>query len=245
MTVKLNQIIAVVNGKKTQLEKALTGVYQKIQKPELFSGLSRNYTPLSDGDELLPSEEKFPQYTGNEAIAEAKSVLTELIDSVATQDTANTHANADVVVDGVTVLSQVPVTHLLFLEKQLVDLHTFVSKIPVLDPSERWVFDSNVNYYVTQPVETNRNKKVYKNHVKAEATDKHPAQVEVYTEDVKVGTWKTVKFSGAISAKEKQNFLKRVKQLQEAVKFAREDANSCVVKQVKEAEKILDFVFGE
>jgi hypothetical protein len=34
--------------------------------------------------------------------------------------------------------------------------------------------------------------------VKAEATEKHPAQVEVYHEDVVVGQWKTVKFSGAL-----------------------------------------------
>lgn len=42
---------------------------------------------------------------------------------------------------------------------------------------------------------------VPRNHVKAEATDKHPAQVEVYHEDVPVGYWTTVKFSGALPAR--------------------------------------------
>ena len=39
----------------------------------------------------------------------------------------------------------VPVTYLLFLEKQLVDLHTFVKKLPVLDASETWVFDASAD----------------------------------------------------------------------------------------------------
>ena len=30
-------------------------------------------------------------------------------------------------------------TYLLFLEKQLTDLHTFVKKLPVLDAAESWV----------------------------------------------------------------------------------------------------------
>jgi len=38
-------------------------------------------------------------------------------------------------------VGHVPATYLLFLEKQLTDLHTLVSKLPVLDASETWVFD--------------------------------------------------------------------------------------------------------
>ncbi len=36
--------------------------------------------------------------------------------------------------------------------------------------------------------------------VKAEATDKHPAQAELYCEDMPIGYWTTVKFSGALPA---------------------------------------------
>lgn len=58
---KLNQIIAVCSGKKASVEKAVTAVYQRIQKPELFSGLSRVYNATDEGGETLPSEVKFPQ----------------------------------------------------------------------------------------------------------------------------------------------------------------------------------------
>lgn len=245
MAIRLNQIIAVANGKKTQLEKSLTSVYQKIQKPDLFAGISRTYKPLDEDGEKQPSETKLPQYTVTEALNDAKAAISELIDTVATQDNANTEAKSDVVVDEKVILKDVPVTHLLFLEKQLVDLNTFVSKLPTLDPAERWTFDPNINYSVTSPTQTNRTVKKYRNHVKVEATDKHPAQVDVYTEDQKVGEWTTVKFSGCLDSKTQKEFLNNIKKLSEAVKFARENANSMEVTKVKYADDIMSFVFGK
>ncbi|MBA2680632.1 MAG: hypothetical protein H0U76_19830 [Ktedonobacteraceae bacterium] len=46
------------------------------------------------------------------------------------------------------------------LEKQLVDLHTFVRKLPVLDPSETWTLDSSADCWATEPVQTLKTKKV-------------------------------------------------------------------------------------
>jgi hypothetical protein len=77
-------------------------------------------------------------------------------------------------------------------------LHTFVTKLPVLDASESSVFDAGADCWATEPAQTAKTKKIPRNHVKAEATEKHPAQVEVYYDDVVVGTWRTVKFSGAL-----------------------------------------------
>ena len=104
------------------------------------------------------------------------------------------------------VLKDVPVTTLLFLEKQLVDIHTFVEKLPTLDPGEAWNYSPDVDHYVSESYQTTKTKKVLKNHVKAEATKEHPAQVETYTEDVVVGYWTTVKFSGAVPRGKKTSF---------------------------------------
>lgn len=240
---KLNQIIAVSNGKKTQTQKTLTDIYQKLGKTELFSGLSRVYRPDDDAGETLPAENKVVQIRVSDAIQEASATLTELFDTVLTQDVANTQAKADVVVDGTTLLKNVPVTYLLFLEKQLTDIRTFISHLPVLDPSETWNYDPNTDCYRTNPTISNRNKKVYRNHVKAEASDKHPAQVEVYTEDVKVGEWNVTRFAGAIPAKQKHEFLAKLAKLDEAVKFARETANAMDVQKQEVGSVILDYIF--
>jgi hypothetical protein len=133
---------------------------------------------------------------------------------------------------------------LLFLEKQLVDLHTFIKKLPVLDASETWTLDTSADCWATEPVQTVRTKKIPRNHVKAEATDKHPAQVEVYYEDVTVGYWRTVKFSGALPARRVNELLERVERLQEYVKFAREEANNLEVEDQKVGATVLGWLFA-
>jgi hypothetical protein len=93
-------------------------------------------------------------------------------------------------------------------------------------------------------MQTIKTKKIPRNHVKAEATEKHPAQVEVYYEDVVVGTWRTIKFSGALPASRVNELLNRVEKLQEAVKFAREEANNTDVTEQKVGAKVFQYLFG-
>jgi len=241
---KLNQIIAITQGKKTQAHKTITDAYQLLQKGGLLDGLSRTYKPRDDEGEPLPPEKKMVQLKVRESIQTVTQTLTELFDVVATQDVANCQARADVTVDGNVLLRQIPVTYLLFLEKQLVDLHTFVDKLPTLDPGETWQYSAEVDAHASEPHQTTKTKKVLKNHVKAEATKEHPAQVETYTEDVVVGYWTTTKFSGAIPAREKNEVIERVRRLQEAVKAAREEANTMQVEQQKVGANIFQYVFG-
>jgi hypothetical protein len=136
------------------------------------------------------------------------------------------------------------VTYLLFLEKQLTDLHTFIKKLPVLDAADSWVFNDSADCWSTEPVRTIRTKKVPRNHVKAEATEKHPAQVEVYYEDISVGYWTTVRFSGALPAKRVSTLLERVEKLQQAVKFAREEANNTEAVDKHVGDKVFGYLFG-
>ena len=114
----------------------------------------------------------------------------------------------------------------------------------MLDPAETWLWDATVDCWSTEPTHTVRTKKVPRNHVKAEATEKHPAQVEVYYEDVSVGTWRTVRFSGMVSATRARELSARVVKLQEAVKVAREEANSLEVEEHRVGEAVLRYVFG-
>lgn len=242
---KLNQIIAVANGRKSHAQSVLTTIHHKVQKIDLLSGISRTYRPKDEDGERLPPESKRVQYTASEAIREATAVLEELFDAVATQDATNCVAKADVIVDGVAILSRVPVTHLLFIEKQLVDIGTFVEKLPTLDPADEWQYREDVDGYATTASETTRTKKIPKAFVAYEATKEHPAQVQVFNEDVIAGYWSQVKFSGAIPAKDRNAMLDRVRKLQTAVKFAREEANSVDVVILETGKPVLSFVFGE
>ena len=240
---KLNQIVAVVNGVKTKTARTLTEVYQNLKKDQLFDGISRTYQPVDEDGETQPSEQKLVQATTNDSITIVKEALTNMFDVIYTQDVANGQAAANVVVDDKVLATKVPITYLLFLEKQLTDIHTFVNSLPVLDPAYEWTFDENRGAYATKPMSTNKTKKVFRNHVKSEATKEHPAQVEVYSEDVKIGEWATVKFSGAMPAMDKKKMLERVNKLSNAVKMAREEANSIEIVNKAIAEALLEYIF--
>lgn len=240
---KLNQIVAVVSGKKTSTQKTITELYHKLQKSVLFEGISRTYRPSDEEGETFPSERKNLQLKVEDTIVELISAMSDLLDSTATQDFANCKAKADVKVDGKTILSGVPVTYLLFLEKQMTDLQTFVSKLPTLDPAEDWQFNTSANCWASSAKATSKAKKVPKTLVKYEATKEHPAQTEVYHEDVKVGEWTTIQFSGAIPAKKRDEFYEKIKKLTEAIKFAREEANNSEVEHVKLSKDIFEFIF--
>lgn len=240
---KLNQIIAVQAGKKSQAKETLTQAYHQLKKPELLSGIVRTYQPRDEGGEPQPEERKQVQVKVNDLIAKVTADLVEMFDVVATQDWANCQARADVTVEGRKLLTGVPVTHLLFLEKQLVDLRTFVESLPILDAAEEWEYRPEFDSYVSKLSRSNRTKKVPKNHVKYEATKEHPAQVEMYMEDVWVGTWTTTKFSGAVPAAARNAMLERVRKLVDAVKAAREEANGLEVKPQKTGAALLSYVF--
>lgn len=242
---KLNQVIACVAGKKQNATKTITEAYHLIQKAPLFDGISRTYRPKTEEGDTLPAETKAIQVKVGTLVGAVKGVLAEMFDVVATQDVANTKARADVVVEGRVIVKDVPVTHLLFLEKQSNDLATFIGKLPVLDPSESWEYNEASDQWATAPSETARTKKVPKAFVKSPATVQHPAQVEMFTEDELAGYWKTVKFSGAIPAKERNDMLDRVRKLHEAIVKAREEANGIDAPTVKVGESVLGYVFGE
>ena len=244
MTTKLNQIIAVEKGVKASSTSELTKHYQALQKPGLLMGLSRTYQPKDDEGEELPPESTRVQLKAEEVLRRVSEIMTRFFDVTATKEWANTVAVADVVVDGKTILEKVPVTYLLFLEKRLVDLHTLVEHLPLLDAADEWEFDPATDCYRTSPQKTMRTKKIPRNHVKAEATEEHPAQVEMYYEDVQVGTWTAVKFSGALPALRVNELRERVEALQAAVQRAREEANEIEVTDREVGKAVFDFLLA-
>lgn len=242
--VRLNQIIAIEKDIAAKSHRTITDAYQGLQKPAPLSGISRSYRPKDEEGEQLPSESVRVQVKGEQIVEAVFEAIASLFDITASKDFSNCEAKADIVVDGVTVVSQAPVTFLLFLEKKLVDLQTFVQKLPTLDPSEEWRKDPAQDAWATVPVQTTRTKKVPRNHMKAEATDKHPAQVEVFHEDVVVGYWTTIKYSGAFPVTEISRLLERIEKLRQAVKFAREEANTTQVTMQDAGQRIVAYLSG-
>ena len=241
---KLNQIIAIEKGSKNQTHASITSLYQKLEKGELFDGIHRTYRPKDDDGDTRPEERKNVQMTSAGVVKEAKEHLVSLFDVTATKDWGNTEAKADIVVDDVTLVEGCPVSFMLFLEKQMKDIRAVISKIPVLDPAQNWTWDDKVEAYVAEEYQTTSTKKVPQNHILAEATEHHPAQVQMYHTDEIVGYWTTKISSGAMLQADRSEMLERLDKIQAAVKFSREEANGLKVENQEVGENILGYIFG-
>jgi hypothetical protein len=222
---KLNQIIAVEKGVKSRVYGAITELHKAAQKSDLFHGFAKDYQPKDEEGEKLPAERKRVQYVVSDVLRSVERLTSELMQVTARKDWTNCVAKGNVEIDGIVLIKDAPVPFLLFLEKQLTDMRTFVSSLPVLDEAEKWDRDENDGLYKTEPTHTHRTKKVQKPIVKYPATEQHPAQTEMITEDIIAGYWKQVKQSGAMPRKERQELFDRVEKLLNAVKHAREAAN--------------------
>lgn len=255
-TKPLHTYVALRDGAKNRKTEQLTALHRESVKPQLYEGLTRSYRPRNEDGEQLPPENQNVQVDAERVLAALDQAVSRDWNLMATVEHGNQFARADVLVPtgeltpaGETVyrtlLSDVPAPYLLFIARELDDVYTFVKKLPTLDPAVVWHRDDAVAASVSEPVETHRTKKIMRNHVKAEATDRHPAQVDVFYEDVVVGYWTLIRRSGALPLERKIELLRRVDVLRAAVREARERANSVDVADFEVARPVFDFLFGE
>jgi hypothetical protein len=244
MSNKLHELLAVEGDLKGAAEKIMAETINTfVKKEHHFVERLKSYSPNEEGGETFASEKQEMVTTVPKKLEHTQSVVAKYVDAVAQKELTNTVASAVLEIDGVKLIeAPLPATMLLALEGKLKTLREVYNSIPTLDPSETWKWDAATQTYQADQKLTYKSKKVMKNHVKAPATDKHPAQVEVYTEDVRVGTWTEKKWCGMVTPAEKAELLSRIDKLMQAVKKARQRANDVEVKSLNIGEKIFDFI---
>ena len=246
---QLHELLAV--------EGDLEGTYKKIieetktnfiKHPDRYFGQHVRVEPFDENapkeadvhkelDDTVPSKLKYTQES-----------IVRYLDAVLQKERTNQDAKADLTVDGVTIAKDVPATFLLGLETKLkIVRQSIYETIPTLQPGIKWEKDETQGsdvYRRVQPEEKFRTKKVMKNHVVAEATKEHPAQVQVYTEDEKVARIVTDTWCGMISPAEKSDLLGKMDKLIRAVKKARQKANTTEVVKVTIGKELFEFING-
>lgn len=243
-TPKLHQIIAIEKGIKNRVYSFASEVYKTFQKPSLFEGMHRAFTKKDEDGEDFPSESSRVQRSAKTLLNELADQMVELFDVTATKDWANCQAKTDLYVGDQLIAKGVPATYLLFLDKQLKDIRAEIVKLPELDPAVDWTLDQTSDLFKSSPAVTTRTKKVQRPIVLYGATDKHPAQTQLITDDVVIGSWTAVRQSGAIPGPRKKELLDRVEKLIQAVKFAREDANESDAPHVEVGRQIFNFLLS-
>ncbi len=174
--------------------------------------------------------------------------VTKAIDAAYAIDLANTMAKADIVLeDGSVLAKDVPATALLQLEKRVKEFSDLVKVIPTLDPAVGFQPDTSrePGIYAARPVTKVSTEKVQEPLVLAPATDKHPAQVQLVSRDIKVGDIEEREWSSLITPATKAELIERAEALYRAVTTARSRANDLDfdVKSNKIGKKLWEFVF--
>jgi hypothetical protein len=242
--VKLSQHLGVEQKTRTRVHREITELYRRVCQTDLFNGFNRTYKPVDDDGDQLPAETRRVQNKVDEILAELRRLSSQRMDAVATKEWGNTKAKADVVIDGQTILADVPVGYLLFLEKQLDELHVFLRGLPTLDPSETWELDRGDGLFRSEPATTQKMRKVPRSHVLVAASEHHPAQAETYHEDVIVGEWTRVLRSGAVHQVRVDDLCRQVIKLRDGVIAARQFANTVDVDEKKVGSAIFEFILG-
>jgi len=246
---KLHEVVAIRKGVKTRTYSELTELHKKAQKADLYAGMTRTYTPKDDDGETFPPEDKKVQLAADEVLKKVRKLRSDYFDIEATQGYGNLEARGEVKVDGEVILGDVPVTLLIFLEKELNDLRTFVDAMPSLDEAKTWHEDPNSRVFRSETAVTHKTKKVQRPIVLYDAVikDDHaiPAQTQLITEDVVIGHWHTTYLSGALPQPKKEALLERIDTLRNAVKRARSRANDREVERKELAGAVFRYLFKE
>lgn len=241
---KLHQVTAILKGVKSRVYGEVTALHKESQKPDLYLGFAKNYRKKNEDGEDYPPESKKVQLMAPDVLKKLAKLESEVFDLTAQQEFANQKAVADVVVDGVTLAKAVPVTYLIFLEKQFTDVRTFIEKMPALDEAKDWHADPNSHLFKTDVVTTHKTKKVQKPIVLYPATKEHVAQTQLITEDEIVGWWDTTFNCGAVPVPRKELLLERVDKILRAVKMAREAANDQEVLEHAVGDAFFGYLLG-
>lgn len=222
----------------------LANVAAQLRNAQLFFGLTKTYQPAAEDGQQLPGDKQIIRAAVPAVLAVARDALRSLINFVATKDETNRYAVGTIRINDVALVGDVPVTTLLWLEKQLVELRGILATVPVLPAEESWTWDAANGYWSTEPQKSLRQVDVPDFRTVSAESQYHAAQVVQLKKNVVEGTWTTVKHSLAIPAVDRQKLLDRVDTLILATKVAREEANAVEVRPQQLGAVIANYLVG-
>lgn len=252
MTTKLHEVLA---AEKTPTAAWNTMIADTLKKfggvDHFFSGYSKSLkmienTPANEAIEAAAREEKAVPTNVFDTLDYALGIFANSENLQYQKNATNRVATADVMWQGQVLLTDMPVDELLGLEARLVKIKELMVAMPTLDAAVHWVKNDQLGAHVWEtvhPVVQSKTEKVMTPVVMAPATDKHPAQVQAVTKDNVVGSFTQIKRSGAVTAVQKSEAIKRIDELMVEVKQARMRANETpVVNGVKVGDVIADLL---
>lgn len=248
---KLHELLAAEKTPTGAWNQLFEDTLKKFKNPaHFFDGHSKSLAMIEDspGNAAIQDqarEEKPVTTTVCDTLEYALDIFGKAEDLQYRKNATNRKAGATVMWRGVPLLHDLPVDELLGLEARLTKLRQLLAEVPTLDATKHWVPAPSIGahvYALQYPEETTKTEKQITPVTLKEATKEHPAQVQAISRDVVVGKFTTIKRSGAATALQKAESLKRIDELLVEIKQARMRANETEAEQVSLANTLVALI---
>lgn len=241
---KLHEVLAV--------EADLEGKYKKVceettktfkDRPTHFLGSVRTQEMFKDDGISYPPEYLDMGTTVNKKLLYTWKSISPYFKALLQKEKTNQEAKADLVVNGVVLMENLPATFLLGMETRLKHVRNVYDHIPTLPIGIEWKHDPTRGkdvYITANPDEKLKTERQFKSQILVQPTDHHPAQIEKWEEQVAIGRFVKHTWSGMLSSADKSRNLENIDILIRAFKQARQRANAQeIVKADKDIGEIL------
>lgn len=249
---KLHELLAVESDLETTAKKIMNeATVTFLKKQEHFLGYRKSLRMFEEHrkqEEEAATESKALVTTVGDKLEYVLNNTIKYYDAILQKEATNQTAVADLVVDGHVLLENAPATWLLGMESRLKGLRTVYEAIPTWAPGVDWVPAPEQGkgiYKAAEPSKADKTEKAPAHKVLVPASEHHPAQVEKWVENVRVGVFTTQKWISSWSPSQKSEALERLDKLIRAIKRARQRANSTPVVKVRAGSKIRDYLQGK
>lgn len=246
---QLHEVLAVENELKNIAKKITEeGINTFSKKPDHFLGFHKTLKMFNDArsnEEAAAGQHRELVTTVNDKLLYVAGHIIKALDATAQKESTNQLAKADVVINGKTVLKDVPATLLLTLEKEIKVIRDIYKAIPTLQPGIEWKLDTEAGegvYRTVRPEARAKTEKVFHFNEISPPTKEHKAQIREWNDDRPVGNYETTQVCSMISPGRKSVLLGRIEDLFQAVRKARSRANKQEIIDAHIGEKIFGYI---
>jgi len=254
---ELHEVLAVQGDLEANARRVLEEGKDTFNNREnLFEGRDRILKMFDEKDQNLEGAHAEHQEIATTVGAKLKYVQKPIgkhWDCLLQKESTNQNAKADVVIGKTVIAKDVPAGALVAFERELKEYRALLETIKTLAPNKKWVKDNDL-------IAADGSKGIYRDDFKDKKlktiqtiqhkvlvppTEKHPAQLEKWKENVPVGEFTEERFSSKITPAEKSKLLAKVSALISAVKKARMRANKETVVKTAVSKSFFSFIHGD
>jgi len=234
---KLHELLAAQKTRSGSWNALYLDTMKKFKDPaHYFEGHTRRLemledNPANNATALAAREDKPVITTVYETLKDALEVFVKAEDLEAQKNYTKHQAVGTVTFRGKAVLTDLPIDELLGLESRLTKIMELWKAIPTQDATRTWrpAPDAGTGYYETDEEVTTKTEKTVVPIILHPETENHAAQVHPINKDVTVGKFIMKRRTGAATAQQQFEALKRIDDVLTEIKAARQRANETPV----------------